>query len=202
MDRSNKGKRFPAEILTDSEVDALIEACSSRAPTGIRNRALIVLLYRGGLRISEALALKPKDLDAELGSIRVLEGKGKKDRTIGLDPASFAVIGRWLDERRSRRINGRARLLCTLEGKPLKDAYVRALFKRLGKKARIEKRVHPHGLRHSHAAQLAQEGLPVNVIQAQLGHSSLATTSLYLDHIAPQQLIDLMKQRKWNTRIK
>ncbi len=202
MDRSNKGKRFPVEVLTDSEVDALIEACSSRAPTAIRNRALIVLLYRAGLRISEALALKPKDLDADAGSIRVLEGKGSKARTVGLDPASFAVIQRWMDERKRRCINGHALLLCTLKGKPLEAAYVRALFKRLAKKAGIEKRVHPHGLRHSHAAQLAREGLPVNVIQAQLGHSSLATTSLYLDHIAPQQLIEIMKSRKWNTRIK
>ena len=65
---ANKGRRYPAEILTADEVRALIRACSNRAPTGIRNRALLVLLYRGGCRISEALRLLPKDLDRAAGT--------------------------------------------------------------------------------------------------------------------------------------
>ncbi|MBA7495701.1 Tyrosine recombinase XerC [subsurface metagenome] len=99
-----KNTQYPVEILTDAEVKALINACSNRAPTGIRNRALIVILYRAGLRISEALNLKPKDLDPQAGTIRILNGKGKKSRTVGLDPDSFAYIARWLDVRRSRGI--------------------------------------------------------------------------------------------------
>ncbi|MBA7495702.1 Tyrosine recombinase XerC [subsurface metagenome] len=71
------------------------------------------------------------------------------------------------------------------------------MFKRIAKRAGIEKRVHPHGLRHTMSAQLAREGAPMNLIQQQLGHTSLATTSRYLDHIAPQQLIDVMKSWKW-----
>ena len=78
-------------------------------------------------------------------------------------------------------------------------SYVRHLMKRLATKAGIEKRVHAHGLRHTLAAELAAERKPMNVIQAQLGHGSLATTSRYLDHIRPQQLIDEMQQREpWN----
>jgi site-specific recombinase XerC len=73
---SNKGRTFPPEPLTADEVKSLIMACSNRAPTGIRNRALIVMLYRGGLRISEALALRPKDLNCIAGSVRILHGKG------------------------------------------------------------------------------------------------------------------------------
>ncbi len=96
---SNKGKRFAPEILTPDEVQKLIRACSSRAPTGVRNRALLALLYRGGLRVSEALALYPKDLDAALGTVRVLQAKGGKDRTVGLDPAAFALLERWGDRR-------------------------------------------------------------------------------------------------------
>ncbi len=79
----------------------------------------------------------------------------------------------------------------------MKDAYVRALLPRLARKAGVEKRVHAHGLRHSHAAELAAEGLPTNLVQAQLGHSSLATTDRYLRHIAPQQLIDAVRRRAW-----
>ena len=58
-------------------------------------------------------------------------------------------------------------------------------------------RVHPHGLRHTHAAELAAENVPINVIQAQLGHSNAATTSRYINHIAPQQVISTMRQRTW-----
>ncbi len=193
----NKGNKYPAEILTTDEVVSLINACSNRAPTGIRNRALIIILYRAGLRIDEALSLKPKDLDLDAGSVRILNGKGSKARTVGLDPDSFAYVARWLDVRRARGINGHSPVFCTLKGDKIKSPYVRTLFKRLAKKSGIEKRVHPHGLRHTMAAQLAQEGVPMNAIQAQLGHSSLATTSRYLEHIAPQQLIEVMRAREW-----
>ena len=86
--------KFPVEVLTELEVRWLIEACSNRAPTGIRNRALIAVLYRGGLRLGEALALFPKDLDAAGGTVTVLHGKGDKRRTIGLDPGAFAIVER------------------------------------------------------------------------------------------------------------
>jgi site-specific recombinase XerD len=194
---ANKGKRYPAEILTAEEVRALLKACSSRAPTGIRNRALIVTLYRGGLRVSEALALMPKDLDRDAGTVRILNGKGNQARTVGFDPTAFTVIERWLDKRRELRINGRAALLCTLDGGPLASSYVRALLPRLAARAGIEKRVHAHGLRHTHAAELAREGLPMNLIQAQLGHTSLATTSRYLAHIQPAEVIHAMQAREW-----
>ncbi len=71
---TNKGKSFPAEILAPDEVRSLIQAASGRAPTGIRNRALIVMLYRGGLRISEALDLRLKDIHRQAGTVRVLHG--------------------------------------------------------------------------------------------------------------------------------
>ena len=192
----NKGKKCPAEVLTNPEVQRLIRACSHRAPTGIRNRALIVVLYRGGLRIEEALSLYPKDLDPAARAISVLNGKGRKARTAGLEYAAFAVIQLWLDVRKKMGINSRAPVFCTLRGDPVKTAYVRALFKRLAKKAGIEKRVYPHGLR-TLAAQLARAGYPMNLIQQQLDHSSLATTSRYLDHIAPAQLIEAMQGRDW-----
>jgi site-specific recombinase XerD len=194
---ANKGQRYPAEILTADEVRALIRACSNRAATGVRNRALLVLLYRAGCRISEVLRLRPKDLDRAAGTVTVLRGKGGKRRTIGLDPGAFAVVERWLDVRTKRGISGRAPIICTLKGKPLASAYARALMPRLARRARIEKRVHAHGLRHTHAPELALEGHPMNLIQAQLGHASLSTTSRYLAHIAPTQLIAAMRARTW-----
>lgn len=195
---ANKGRKYPAEILTPDEVRRLIKACSNRAATGIRNRALLVLLYRGGLRVSEALRLHPKDVDRAAGTVTVLRGKGGKRRTTGLDPGAFAIVERWLDVRARRGINGHAPIVCTLKGTPVATAYVRELCKRLARRARIEKRVHAHGLRHTHAAELAREGVPMNAIQAQLGHSSLATTSKYLAHIAPTALVEAMRARAWS----
>jgi integrase/recombinase XerD len=93
-------RRFPPEILTDAEVRSLMDACGTHRATAIGNRALIALLYRGGLRISEALHLYPKDFDLEHGAIRVLFAKGGKYRTVGLDPGAIAVMGQWLGTRR------------------------------------------------------------------------------------------------------
>lgn len=187
----------PIETLTTAEVEKLLDACSRKAPTGIRNRALIVLLWRGGLRISEALSLYGKDIDSQQGTVRILHGKGDKARIVGLDPRAFALLELWLQERRKHKLSARVPLFCTLRGKSLQDRYFRALLPRLAVKAGIDKRVHPYGLRHTHAAELAAEGIPINQIQKQLGHTSLATTSRYLDHISPQELINTMRQRHW-----
>ncbi len=144
---ANKGRRLPAELLSSEEVRALLRACSSRAPTGIRNRALIAVLYRGGLRISEALALLTKDVDVAQGTLTVLHGKGDRRRTVGMDPAAFALLERWMDRRRQLRLSGRRPVFCTLRGEPLDSSYVRRLLPRLAARAGVEKRVHPHGLR-------------------------------------------------------
>jgi site-specific recombinase XerD len=193
----NKGKTLPPEPLTHAEVLTLLRSCSTKAPTGQRNAALIVLLWRAGLRCREALDLFPKDVDANAQTVRVLHGKGNRSRTVGLDATAFAVVARWMDTRKALGINGRATLLCTLKGRKLNTSYVRALLPRLAAKAGIEKRVHAHGLRHSHAADLVREGVPVNLIQRQLGHASLAVTSAYLDHIAPEQVVAVIRDREW-----
>ncbi len=194
---ANKGRKLPPEPLSADEVRALIQACSKRAATGVRNRALIVTLYRAGLRISEALALLPKDLDAQAGTIRVLHGKGDHDRVVGLDAGAWAILQLWLDRRAALGINGHARVFSTLKGKPVKSAYVRTLLPRLARKAGIDRRVHAHGLRHTHAYELATEGVAIHVIQCQLGHASVATTDRYIKHLRPAAVVEAMKARSW-----
>jgi site-specific recombinase XerD len=193
----NRGRKLPPEPLTEEEVRALIRATSNRAPTGIRNRALLVLLYRGGLRAGEALALLPKDLDERQGTVRVLHGKGDKARLVGLDEGAWGILQRWLDRRSDLGISRRRRVFCTLKGQPLQGRYVRSMIQRLARKAGIEKRVHAHGLRHTHAFELANEATPLHVIQQQLGHSSLATTDRYIRHLAPREVVEAMQGRKW-----
>lgn len=194
---ANKGRKFPAEVLTPDEAKALIRSSSNRAPTGIRNRALVVILYRGGLRLGEALAVRPKDVDADAGTITVLHGKADRRRVVAIDPEAMAVVMRWLDRRRTLGVNGRRALFCTLEGRPLKPSYVRTMLARLAGRAGIDKRVHPHGLRHTMAYEVMMEGVAVPIIQKQLGHASLATTERYLQHIAPKDLIEAMTNREW-----
>lgn len=217
-------RRLPPEVLTDDEVAGLMRACSHRAPTGIRNRALIALLYRAGLRITEALSLYPKDLELNYGIIRVLNGKGGKSRTVGIDPGAAAIIQRWLDMRSridldqsgkfqrsvarpqinpdltkkpKRNLSGRHPFFCTLAGQPMSASYGRVMLKRLTFKAGIDKRVHAHGFRHTHAAQLRAEGVDIAIISRQLGHSRIHVTARYLDLIAPTAVIWTLSRRKW-----
>jgi site-specific recombinase XerD len=163
----------------------------------VRNRALIVVLYRAGLRINEALGILPKDLDFNASTIRVMHGKANTSRVVGLDAGALAIVQHWLDRRATLGIGSRSPVFCTLKGAPLKSPYVRSLFPRLAKKAGIEKRVHPHGLRHTFAFELANENTPLHLIQAQLGHKHLSTTEIYISHLSPTAVVEAMKSRDW-----
>lgn len=202
MKPANAGKRYPAEVLTPAELGRLLAACPRRGPVGVRNRALIITMWRAGLRVAEALSLYRKDIDLDAGSITILHGKGDRRRTVGIDPAAAAVIRDWIEYRRERLALGPASTLyCTVSGQTrgrrLKDSYVREMLKDLAHKAGIQKRVHPHGLRHTHASELAREGVPIHIIRRQLGHSSLAVTARYVEHLSPWEVIDAMKAREW-----
>jgi site-specific recombinase XerD len=177
-------------------VKALLHACPA-SPVGARNRALITILYRAGLRVSEALALCVDDLRLDLPAITVREGKGGRSRIVGIDKDACGSIEQWLRKPESLRLAAEAPLFCTMSGARVQPSYVRALLPRLASAASVSKRVHAHGLRHTHAAELALEGFPLNLIQAQLGHASLATTDRYLRHIAPAQLISAIGEREW-----
>jgi site-specific recombinase XerD len=194
---SSTSRRRPPEVLTEAEAVALIKACSVRAPTGVRNRALIAVLWRSGLRISEALALELRDVDLEAGSIRVRHGKGDKSRTVGVDEQTAALLARWMDRRRRLSPGARSPVFCTLQGGRIDSSYVRRLLPRLARKAGIDRRVHAHGLRHTYAAELAREGTAINVIRDALGHTSLAVTDRYLRDVAPMHVIDTMRARRW-----
>ncbi len=194
---ANKGVKYPAEVPTPAEVASLMRACSRRAPTGVRNRALITTLYRAGLRCQEALELRLRDVDRDAGTIRIRRGKGGKARTVGIDPAAVAVLERWIDVRRGLGLNG-GTLFSTLAGGPLATSYVRALLPRLARRAGIARRINPHAFRHAHAVELAREGLSVVHIQRQLGHSTLATTTRYLAGLSPEETIRAIRKREWN----
>ncbi len=159
----------------------------------LRNRALLYVGYRAGLRLLEALALYPKDVKTDKGVVRILHGRGDKSRTVGLPMDACVALDRWLDKR--KKLNRGVPLFCTLDGKTMSEAYVRSLMKRLQDRSEIRKRVHFHGLRHTCAWELAKEGAPMPIIQKALGHTSLQTTDRYLRHVAPMDVIDVIKSR-------
>jgi site-specific recombinase XerD len=203
-DPANKGKRYPPEPLTTDEAQALIEAVGGKGPLAVRNRALVALLWRSGLRVSEALALRPSDVDERKGTVRVREGKGRKDRVAVIDGRALGYLGAWTEVRKRLDLNGRQPLFCSVgrgdtrqAGKPIDSSYVRRLLPKLAERAGIDKRVHAHGLRHSMATEMVERGLALHVIAGQLGHSSTATTDTYLAKLMPSERIAAMRAAGW-----
>jgi site-specific recombinase XerD len=195
----NRGEHpvMAPDVVTEDELRAMLAQCSLRAPTGIRNRALIAVMYRAGLRRGEALALRCSDISEERGTLTVRAGKGGKQRVVAIDDGALAVVQRWLDKRRELGLHANGGpLFCTLDGGELSGRYVGQMVTRIAARAGVEKRAHPHGMRRSHTAELVSEKVPMPVIQKQLGHASLAVTDHYTRHIAPAEVIAMGRARK------
>lgn len=191
------GGREHDELLTVDEARALIRSASNRAPTGIRNRALIVSMYRVGLRPGEALALRCGDVDLAEGTVAVPARKGGTGRVVGIDPGSAEIVRRWLQRREKQGIDPDAPLFCTLAGESLKAAYVRELLPRLARKAGIAKRVHPLGLRYTCAAEMAAEGYPTALIETHLGVAVSGSARRYLRQFSPDEVVSAVRGREW-----
>jgi len=192
----NKGMRYPADPPTVEEVVAVMRLTGENRH-GWRLRAMIVVVWRAGLRIQEALALAEHDLDRRRGSLLVRNGKGGKRREVGMDEWGWEHIRPWLTERAELPVGP---LFCIIEGptrgRPWSGAAVRSELRRLAARAGVRRRFAPHQLRHAHALELAREGVPLNIIQRQLGHANLGTTSIYLQGIDPEEIIAAVRTRR------
>ena len=183
-------------MVKPSESQIMRRFCSS----GIRNRALLAVLYGAGLRITEGLAIKKVDIDFKKNLVAIHNGKGGRARTVALRPIMFPYIEAWIERREKIGLSGRGPLFCThtqgdqlkQSGKAIMSNYVRAFLKRLATKLRLEKRLHSHAFRHSLANALMEVNTPLNAIQGQLGHVSPATTARYLASLNPSDLVKHM----------
>jgi site-specific recombinase XerD len=192
----NKGQLYPADPPTVEEIVAVMrEANDDRH--GWRLRALIVALWRGGLRIQEALSLGERDVDPRRGSLLVRNGKGGRRREIGMDNWGLEQLRPWLAVRVELPVGP---LFCVIDGptrgRAGSSANVRVEFRRLAAQAGIRRRFATHQLRHAHAVELAREGVALNVIQRQLGHANLGTTSIYLQGIDTEEIIATVHARR------
>jgi site-specific recombinase XerD len=196
---ATKGMRLPGIPLKRDEAMALLDACPGTW-TGVRDRALLTLLWRSGLRISEALALTPTEVDQDRRLITVLRGKGSKYGVAAMDRAAFTALRPW-ERIRTDLLKAKSThpLFCTRTLSRMDPSHLRHLLPKLAKKAGITRRVHPHCFRHTLAAEMAAANVQMPIIQAQLRHSNLNTTNTYLAHIAPEQLTRALEDLDdWN----
>jgi site-specific recombinase XerD len=192
----NKGLDYPPDPPRAEEI-ILVMRQAGHDRHGLRIRALIAVLWRGGLRISEALALNETDIDQRRGSLLIRHGKGDKRREAGMDQFGFEQLTAWLAHRVSLPPGP---LFCVIDGstggRRWAATAARAELRQLAVEAGVRRRFAPHQLRHAHAVELAREGVPVNIIQRQLGHTDLGTTSTYLQGIDPSEIIDAVCSRR------
>lgn len=173
------------EILTCQEVEKLLQAPDSKTFQGVRDRAIIEVLYASGLRVSELCGLTLYDIDAI--SVKVL-GKGGKERLVPIGKEALAAIDRYLVLYRDRFASDRnAILFLTRNGKPIDRIAVWKMIKKYAKQAGIQKSISPHTLRHSFATHLLDGGADLRVIQEMLGHATIASTDRYT-HVSTAHL--------------
>ena len=155
----------------------------------------MVVLWRAGLRISEALALTESDLDPARGAILVRRGKAGKRREVGMDRWAWQQLDPWIALRATLPVGA---LFCILRGptrgRPCAPAGVRAQLRRTAQAAGVRRRFAPQ-LRHAHAVEMSREGVPPLVIQRQLGHADLGITSAYLRGIDNTEIIQAVHER-------
>src|SRR5437764_12059033 len=191
----NKGEQYPADPPTVEEIVAVMRAIGDRAE-GHRLRAMIVLLWRAGLRISEALALQESDLDRSRGAVLIRRGKGGRRRERGMDRWAWEQLDPWLEIRRQLPIGA---VLCVIHGptsgRRWEASAARKQLHHAAVGAGVRRRFAPHQLRHAHAVEMAHEGVPLVVIQRQLGHAHLGITTIYLQGIDSSEIIDTIHSR-------
>jgi site-specific recombinase XerD len=191
----NKGMEYPPDPPRAEEI-VLVMRQAGHDRHGLLLRALIAVLWRAGLRISEALALNETDLDPSRGSVLVRHGKGDKRRQAGMDQFGFAQLTAW---QAHRVLLPPGPLFCVIDGTTRGRRWTataaRGEMRGLAAAAGVRHRFAPHQLRHAHAVELAREGVAVNIIQRLLGHTDLGTTSTYLQGIDPSEIIDAITSR-------
>lgn len=186
-------KRKLPKALRREEVAALLEAPNLQASSGLRDRCMLELMYRAGLRVGEVCNLTPRDVDMRRGIIEVRDSK-TGDRIARYNAGSLsALLQRWLDERKRLKLGRAHTLFCTIRdsnsqlggfheaGRRVSPTQVQQMIKRRARKAGVDpSRVTPHKLRHSFATHYLEDGGNIRKLQHMLGHSDLDTTAIYL----------------------
>jgi site-specific recombinase XerD len=155
-----------------------------------------VIPWRAGLRISEALALQESDLDHGRGAILVRRGKGGKRREVGMDRWGFTQLNPWLETRQQLPVGAFLSVIHgATAGRHWEASAARKQLHHAALAAGVRRRFAPHQLRHAHAVEMAHKGVPLVVIQRQLGHANLGITSIYLQGIDSAEITNTVHGR-------
>lgn len=189
-----RGRKLP-DVIDEKTVSDLLEQQEDEEFIGIRDHALLELIYSTGMRVQEVVDLDITKVDLLSDSIKVL-GKGHKERMVLLGPPASAAMGEYLNARKElllkKGISTQALFLNTRAGR-LTDRSIRRIFKKYSQKVGLDKRFSPHSLRHSFATHLLNAGADLRVVQEMLGHESLSTTQIYT-HVSTERLQQVYKK--------
>lgn len=193
IDAPRIGRPLP-DSLSEQEVENLLHAPDTAEPLGLRDRAMLELLYACGLRVSELVGLLPEQVNLVQGVVR-LTGKGNKERLVPLGEDASDWLQRYLDDGRTPLCQGRMvrELFVSRQGRGMTRQTFWHRLRQYAQQTGIRKHLSPHTLRHAFATHLLNHGADLRVVQMLLGHSDLSTTQIYT-HVARERLKDLHAQ--------
>ena len=188
FDRPRKMKRLPKTISVD-EVEDLLEAPDLSKDEGFRDRTMLEVMYSSGLRTSELLSLKMKQINLEKGVIDVI-GKGNKQRKVPIGEYALDFVNKYINEHRIHNPGKRTNyLFLNRYGKPLSRQYFFMQIKKYAEQAGIEEDISPHTLRHCFATHMLENGAELRALQEMLGHTNLSTTQIYTN-VSTKRILD------------
>ena len=190
IDTPKKKQHLP-QALTKEEVEKLLHSPNTGQVLGLRDRAMLELMYATGLRISEIINLKLEDLHLTMGTLQTL-GKGHKERIVPVGDEAIKWINRYLEEARPKLLKQKRSnyLFLNFHGNNLTRQGVWKNLKAEVRKAGIQKNITPHTLRHSFATHILENGADLRIVQELLGHADISTTQIYT-HLSNKQLADI-----------
>lgn len=179
------------EFLTKEEQERLINVFNVRYFNSHRNKMMIQLFLASGLRLSEMINLKWNDINLLTGQLKVVQGKGSKDRMLWLSDSTIQLLQDW-KQRQTKQLGKVVYVFTNRTGNILKDRDVREMVVTYAGKAGITKTISPHTLRHTFATDLLRDTKNIRLVQKALGHADLSTTMIYT-HIVDDELEDALK---------
>lgn len=190
IDTPKKKQHLP-QVLTKEEVEKLLRLPNTGQVLGLRDRAMLELMYATGLRISEIINLKLEDLHLTMGTLQTL-GKGHKERIVPVGDEAIKWVNRYLEEARPKLLKQKRSnyLFLNFHGNNLTRQGVWKNLKAEVRKAGIQKNITPHTLRHSFATHILENGADLRIVQELLGHADISTTQIYT-HLSNKQLADI-----------
>ena len=188
-------KRKIPEILTEYEQEQLINIFNTRYFNSFRNRTIIKIFLASGLRLSELINLRLKDINLMTGQLKVVEGKGSKDRILWISESIMEELRNW-KEKQSEKLGICEYVFTTSSNNKLNGRNVRRMVAEYSKKAGITKNVSPHTFRHTFASDLLRATKNLRLVQKALGHEDLSTTIIYT-HIVDEEFEDALKNLRW-----